>query len=491
MDGSAQRRGLRPGIALADARAVAPDVRIMPHDPEADRAMLEKLCAACERYTPWVAIDPFGARQNRSIHAPGNEFGGDGAGLWLDVTGCAHLFGGEDALLADISARFARAGFRTRAALAATPGAAWALARYGDADKNTYRGGAPAGEARAQLKSLPVGALRLEPALIEELERMGLRRIGDLVHLPRAPFARRYGRIALDRLDQMFGDLDEPISPQHPPPIHVVRRVFAEPIGRTEDIERALDEMLPMLAADLETHGQGIRALDYILHRVDNSRAIVDIGTSRPVRDPVHLARLFREKLAETDPGYGIEVAVLAARIVAPLTPAQAAFHAGSALDPLETSGAARLVDRLANRLGNGNVTRLAPVESHLPERAWRERPAMTAKANNIVWDGPERRGPRPVKLLGQPLPIDVMASVPDGPPAAFRWRSRNHRVTRAEGPERIAPEWWLDEGAQLSRDLRDYYRIEDEDGRRFWVYREGLFLPGILPRWYLHGFFA
>ena len=474
-------------MPLADAHIGHHRARIVPLDPHADRAMLEKLCAACERYTPWASIDPNGARQNKSAHAPRNEFGGDGAGLWLDVTGCTHLFGGEAALLADIATRFARAGFRTRAALAATPGAAWALARYGGTDQ--FR--APPGEERALLKSLPVAALRLDPGLVEGLDRMGLRQIGDLVHLARAPLARRYGRVVLDRIDQMFGDLEEPISPRHAPPVHVVRRVFAEPIGKVEDIELALGEMLPTLAADLEQHGQGVRTLDYVLHRVDNSRETVAVGTSRPVRNPAHLARLFHEKLADVDPGFGIDVVVLAARVVAPLTPAQANLDAGAEPDVLEQAGAAQLVDRLTNRLGNANVTRLAAVASHLPERACRERPAMTHKPNTVSWDEPTRRPQRPIKLLSQPLPIDAMASVPDGPPASFTRRRQRHRVVNAEGPERIAPEWWAHEGRQLSRDVRDYYRIEDEDGRRYWVYREGLFLPGIEPRWYLHGFFA
>lgn len=487
IDREAERRGLRPGMPLADARAVVPEVRIVPHDPDADRAMLEKLCAACERYTPWAAIDRCGGRANKSAHAPAD----DGLGLWLDVTGCTHLFGGEEQLLADLKHRFARAGFRTRAALAATPGAAWALARYGSTDPNKNLGPAPPGEERSILKSLPVAALRLDADLVEGLERMGLRCIGDLVHLPRAPLARRYGRIVLDRIDQMFGDLEEPISPRQPPPVHVVHRVFAEPIGKVEDIERALAEMLPPLSADLERHGQGVRTLDYVLHRVDNSREVIEVGTSRPVRNPTHIARLFHEKLAEVDPGFGIEVVVLAARVVAPLTPSQAALDANAQNDEDDLSGTALLVDRLANRLGNANVTRLAVVQSHLPERACRERPAMTAKANTIAWDEPIRRGARPIKLLGQPLPIEAIASVPDGPPVSFRWRKLTHRVVNAEGPERIAPEWWADEGCQLSRDVRDYYRIEDEDGRRYWVYREGLFLPGFEPRWYLHGFFA
>ena len=473
-------------MPLADARAVVPEVEIVPVDPDADRAMLERLCAACERYTPWAAIDPWGARPHSAAAMPG----GVGAGLWLDVTGCTHLFGGEELLLADLATRFARAGFRTRAALAATPGAAWALARYGSAESLRPI----AGEERALLKALPISALRLDPVLVEGLERMGLRQVGDLVHLPRAPLARRFGRVVLDRLDQMFGEIEEPLSPRHPPPVHIVRRLFAEPIGRIDDVEQALADLLPQLTADLETHGQGVRTLDYVLHRVDNSRVTVEIGTSRPVRAPLHLARLFREKLAELDVGFGIDMAVLAARITAPLTPAQAALDPDADSTGTEQAAdAARLVDRLANRLGPINVTRLAAVASHLPERACRERPAMAAPAKTppASWQAPARRTPRPIKLLGQPLPIDVIAAVPDGPPVVFKWRARNLRVMNAEGPERIEPEWWINEGRQLSRDVRDYYRIEDDEGRRYWVYREGLYLPAKAPRWYLHGFFA
>lgn len=460
-------------MPLATARALAPAIVIHPADPEADLAMIERLCAACERYTPWAALDPLGAAH------------GKGAGLWLDITGCDHLFGGEEALLNDIAARFARAGFRTRSALASTPAAAWALARFGATDRLRTLAGAE----RALLKPLPTAALRLDAGLVEGLDRLGLRRIEDLVHMPRAPLARRFGRIVLDRLDQLFGDVEESLSPRRAPPVHVVRRAFAEPIGRVEDIERTLAVLLPPLAVQLEARGQGVRRLDLVLHRVDNSFATIEVGTSRPVRDPVHLARLFREKLAEIDPGFGIEVAVLAARVTESLSPSQAVFDAdrqASQTDPAET---ARLVDRLANRLGPANVTRLAAEESHLPERACREQPLMSAKP--ATWSEPPRRPPRPVRLLGQPLPIQVVAQVPDGPPAQFRWRRLSHRVVNAEGPERIAPEWWMTEGRPLAREVRDYYRIEDEEGRRYWVYREGLYLPEKAPGWYLHGFFA
>lgn len=347
-------------MPLATARALAPTISIHPADPEADLAMLDRLCVACERYTPWAALDPHGGGR------------GKGAGLWLDITGCDHLFGGEEALLNDVAARFARTGFRTRTAIAATPAAAWALARFGCTDRMRTL----AGNERALLKPFPTAALRLDADLIEGLDRMGLRHIEDLVHLPRAPLARRFGRIVLDRLDQLFGDIAEQLSPRQAPSVHVVRRVFAEPIGRIEDIEHTLAALLPALAAGLESHGKGVRRLDLVLHRVDDSHATIEVGTSRPVRDPTHLARLFREKLAEVDPGFGIEVVVLAARVTEPLSHSQAALDSEAQTaraDPAET---ARLVDRLANRLGPVNVTRLAAEQSHLPERACRERPA-------------------------------------------------------------------------------------------------------------------
>ena len=467
-------------MPLATARALAPTISIHPADPEADLAMLDRLCAACERYTPWAALDPHGGGR------------GKGAGLWLDITGCDHLFGGEEALLNDIAARFTRAGFRTRTAIAATPAAAWALARFGRTDRMRTL----VGNERALLKPFPTAALRLDADLLEGLDRMGLRHIEDLVHLPRAPLARRFGRIVLDRLDQLFGDIEEPLSPRQAPSVHVVRRVFAEPIGRIEDIEHTLAALLPALAAGLESHGKGVRRLDLVLHRVDDSHATIEVGTSRPVRDPTHLARLFREKLAEVDPGFGIEVVVLGARVTEPLSHSQAALDAEAQTaraDPAET---ARLVDRLANRLGPANVTRLAAEQSHLPERACRERPMMAGKqakqtSRPTAWNEAPRRPPRPVRLLGQPMPIKVVAQVPDGPPAQFSWRRRSHRVVSAEGPERIAPEWWMTEGRPLTREVRDYYRIEDEEGRRYWVFREGLYLPEKAPGWYLHGFFA
>lgn len=504
---AARAEGISPGMALADARALYPGLGVRQMAPEDDLQALKRLSRAAMRYTPWVAIDPLGDKA-------GNGFGslGGDAGLWLDVSGCAHLFGGEAALLADLNERFARHGFAARAAMASTPGAAWALARFGQAGGHIV---APGGETEA-LAALPVAGLRITGRAGEALQRVGLRRIDDLLQMPRGPLARRFGRAVLERLDQALGKTDEPISPRSIAPLIQARRVFAEPVGRREDIDAATTGLLGHIAAQLETTGQGARRMDLTLYRVDNSSQQVRIGTARAVRDAPHLARLFRDKMEDFDAGFGVEVMALAATETAPLAQRQGELpdNSPSGLSNNKTNdlsfsdageSAARLIDRLAGRLGPASVTRLRAQASHLPERASRAIPVFKEKRATgsdapprpDLWRGAPRRGPRPIRLLAQPMAIEVMAPVPDGPPVMFRWRRRQYKVTNAEGPERIAPEWWrrrnrLPAGATtLEHGTRDYYRIEDESGKRYWLYREGLYRPDRPPRWYLHGFFA
>ena len=485
---AAQAAGIAPGISLADARALFPALKIRQTTPDADIKALDKLSEASERYTPWTALDPLGG------FLGGGFLGGNSGGLWLDITGCAHLYGGEDALLRDLLKRLETAGYSARAGLADTPGAAWALARFGSNSINI----APPKNHKDQLASLPMAGLRLDGATVEGLANMGLRRIGDLYAMPRGPLASRFGGQALRRLDQATGALEEPISPRRPPPVFTARRTFAEPISRAEDITAALETLLDGLCTDLEDNSQGVRQMTLTAYRVDNSFARIPIGASRPVRAPDHLMRLFRDKLTDIDPGFGIEVMVLAALETNPLTARQMGaqqIETGDGTIQKSTENAARLVDRLTGRLGPDHVTRLKPVASHLPERASRETPAINTTKSDNGWTAPqnqpERRQSRPIQLLSQPLPIEVMAPVPDGPPVMFRWRRRQHKVQRAEGPERIAPEWWRTEGRPLTREARDYYRLEDQDGQRFWIYREGLYRPDKPPGWYLHGFFA
>lgn len=466
---------------MADARALYPALQVHQADFVGETRKLKELNIACGRYTPWAAIDTDGALRSGAMDGS--------AGLWLDVTGCAHLFGGEQALLEDIVRRFGKAGFHICAALADTPGAAWALARYGISAESNILITAPH-KAREALAPLPAAALRLEGDILEHLDRVGLRQIGDLLDMPRAPLASRFGETVVRRIDQAMGRMDEPISPRRTPIRFAARLAFAEPIGRIDDVRLVLERLLATLCDQMSQTDHGVRRLELRLYRVDSTIATAMIGTSRPSRDPHHLTRLFEDKITDLYLGFGVEVAALLALRTEIQGTSQTDLE-GRTTNRLHEE-TAQLVDRLSGRFGPRRVTRLQPVTSHLPERARCEVPAAKQiKAADWQPDEHVRAQPRPLQLFIHPMPIDVMAPVPDGPPVMFRWRKQQHRVRAAEGPERIAPEWWQAEDRQLSPELRDYYRIEDVDGRRFWVFREGLFRPDHTPNWYLHGFFA
>jgi protein ImuB len=510
---AAQEAGLFPGQTLADARALEPKVAVDDADPAGDLAALAAFATWCGRYTPWTAVD-------------GLENGGAG-GLWLDITGCAHLFApdqqGEDALLDDLVGRFAAAGYAARAGLADTPGAAWAVARF------AYPAGArfsnpmgtstivPPGEQQAALAALPIAALRLPAETIDGLARLGLRQIGDLTALPRAGLARRFGETVTRRLDQALGHMAEPLSPQAPAPSWRVCANFAEPLGEPAAVGAAVNRLTEALCARLATADRGARRLELSLYRVggDDVRNggvrnggistgrvdTVNVGTSRASRDAGHLLRLINEQLdrlpePHPDSAQAIEQAIefmsLTARITESLPAAQTSYIGGGRKS--DSIGLEQLIDRLAARLGAGNVVRFEPRESHLPERAQAVSPALGSTPKPAPPLLPTMACPRPPRLLPRPEPVTAIAPVPDDPPMLFRWRRRSHRIVRAEGPERLAPEWWRRPSA-LGHDTRDYYRVEDADGRRFWLYREGLYdRDGHIsepPRWYLHGFFG
>lgn len=441
--------GLRSGMKLASALAQVPGVKVAAHEPQADARLLAALAERCTLFSPWTAAD--GA-----------------SGLWLDVSGCGHLFGGEAGLLERLAGRFQALGLTARAALAATPGAAWAWARFGEP-------AAPILSDMEQLAPLPPAALRLAPDTIQALTGLGLRRVGDLMAIPRAQLSRRFGPQVVWRLDQMRGDEPEPISPLRPPVAYRAHTTLAEPISRAEDIAATLGHLLSLLCRQLEGNGLGARRLELTLFRVDGSLARAEIGTGMPCRDPGHLARLFRDRLAEIRPDFGFEAACLEAPHTQPQPAAQ---------DDLEQRrGEAdlnRLLDSLGNRLGPGRLVRLIPRPSHVPERSvHRQSPGAPPPAGG--WPA----GRAPIRLLPHPEPIEAMAPIPDAPPLRFRWRGRLHLVVRADGPERIAPEWWHEEAEE-----RDYYRIEDEQGLRLWLYRLGHYGGAEPPRWYLHGVF-
>lgn len=459
-------------MGVADALAVLPSLHTHPTQAERDRRALTELARWCVRYTPWANVD-----------------GADG--LWLDITGTAHLFGGEVKMLRRIADDLAKLGFTNRVGAAGTPGASWALARYGPSG-GVQKRIAPAGERLdTMLRDLPVEALRLssEPAML--LGRLGLRSIGDVLPLPRASLARRFQSSAqsesvLTRLDQALGLTGEPISPLGPPPLFEARRNFAEPCLSREGLAPILRALLDDLCKQMDRAGQGARRITLTACHTDGRVTCKRISTARPSRDADHLARLFRAPLESLDPDFGIDLFILAAERSEPLGPQQAVLENKTSTNQEEL---AQLIDRLSNRLGAHNIHWLAPLESHLPENAQIQRPADSDPPSE-AW--PDHMPPRPLRLLDKPEPIEAVAEVPDGPPLLFRWRRVLRRVARARGPERIAPEWWRASGS--SARPRDYYDIEDTSGRRYWVFREGQYDEtgdGPPPRWYLHGVFA
>jgi protein ImuB len=459
--------------------ALCPHLDVRPADFAADRAALKKLADWCGRYTPWTAPDAHG-------------LGVEPDGILMDITGCDHLFGGETALIEDLASRFAGFMVSARAVVASTPGAAWALARYGDVRLRVLA----AGDEEEALASLPVAALRLPSDVGDGLARLGLKRVGDLYGKARAPLVARFGSCVARRLDEALGRAAEPISPEMPLVPFRVRLLFAEGLVRVEDIETAVGRLAEELCLLLEREHKGARRLELRLFRVDGEVTALHAGTSAPARDAKHLARLFREKLAQAgddfDAGYGIEAMGLAALAVDPMAQTQGTLSRGE--KPAEALDG--LIDRLGNRLGPARVKRLVPRASHIPERATAFRPAMAGgeacspndwRASALQQlDGTMGR---PLRMLACAEPIEVTAEIPEGPPRSFRWRRVSYRVARAEGPERIEPEWWRRDRTRT----RDYYRVEDVEGRRFWLYRDGLYNRDEKdpPRWYLHGMFG
>lgn len=481
--------GLRVGMPLNDARAGLPALITRPAEPTCDRSALARLALWCGRYGP-----------GRNAH------GMDG--LWVDSTGVAHLYGGEPALIADLTGRLARFGITARAAIADTFGAAYALARFATHDgQRTQIAGA--GETAARIAGLPVEALRLEPDHVVLLKRLGLQRVGQLAALPRPALARRFreglggGRAAraapdqavavLARLDQALGLMAEPLRPMAEPPAHIVRCSFAEPLLTAEGVAAAAVKLAAELCARLADAGEGARRFTLGLYRADGTAASASAGTSRPSRDAAHILKLLGRAMEEIDAGFGIDVVTFAAGRVEPLAPRQAAFVAGG--DEPSADALAQLVDRLAGRLGAQGVIALSPGNSHLPERAWRRVPAFAAGAHVRPAGGDQSKAARPPFLLPRPEPIMVLAAVPEGAPQRFTWRRRARRVMRAEGPERIAPEWWREIGVAVPGRERDYYRLEDEAGGRYWVFRRGRYgseeAGADPPGWFMHGLFA
>ena len=447
---AAAERGARAGARLTDARALDPALLAMPADPEGDAVLVRRLAKWADRWSPLVEMD--------------------GDGLRLDVTGVAHLFGGEDGLVRDVRQRFAVLGLTTRVAIAPTAAAAWALSHF-------------AHFPSTDLAPLPVSALRLDADTVRTLERLGLKTIGALLDVPRLALARRFrgAENVVDALDRALGRKPEPLtaSPVHSPPRANLR--LEEPAIYPEAALQALERLIPDLVRQLQERHLGARRLSLTGFRVDGSVVVASVATTIPSREPKHLQRLLGDKAAALDPEFGFDAFALTADWTESLGAAQESLVE----EPSGEREVARLIDRLTVKLGTRTVRRPQPYESHLPERAggW-----IAALSKSEPVSLPPVR--RPQRLLDRPEAIDVIYATPEGMPRRFVWRRAVHDIARAEGPERIAPEWWRQPS---SARLRDYYRVEDSTGRRYWIYREGVMGDGRggLPAWFMHGLFG
>jgi len=483
--------GLRPQMPLADARALAPALWVVPARPDLDDAFLTRLRDDFGRFTPLLAIDP--------PH-----------GLVLDITGCAHLAGGEAPMAARVRQRARAAGLHVHCALAATPQAARALARFTLAAREAPLI-VPEGGDRAATARLPVAALELPERHYRTLQRAGLKRLADIIDRDSASLASRFGAAFPALLARITGAEDIRITPERPPPPCVIDRILPEPIARQEHVEALLAGLLREAAQRLERAGEGGLRFTALFYRTDGVKRAVTVSVSQPTRDPALVGLLLRERLGALDdpldPGFGFDQIRLCVDETAPLTAAQSGLPADilPATHIMEAGQESinRLADRLMARLGPEAVLKLCPRGSHLPERAAVLRPARLATAGAGWRDlGPEDPPARPLHLFRTPQPVEAMDAAPDGCPLRFRWRRMMHEVAAAEGPERLSPEWWRalpaaaappqgatpTDDANTLRSTRDYYRVEDREGRRFWLFRPDD--AGATPRWFIHGLF-
>ena len=455
-NGLAESEGIMPGMVVADAKALLPTLQIINDIPGKGDKLLKGLGEWCIRYTPFIALD-----------SPD--------GLILDISGCAHLWGGEHAYLKEIVTRLRSNGYDVRAAIADTVGAAWGVSRFGKVKPII----ASHGQAEALL-TLPPDALRLEPEVLERLQKLGLRTISNFISIPRSVLRRRFGQGMLQRLDQALGNEDEPVKSLLAVEPYQERLPSLEPIRTAIGIEIAVKRLLETLCKRLQQENKGIRSAVFKGYRIDGKVIQMDIGTNLASHNIHHLFKLFELKISTLEPALGIELFVLEAPKVEEIPPQQEALWAGK--PGLEDGVLAELLDRLAGKVGADTIHRYLPDEHYWPERSIKNSTSIRDKPS-IRWRNDK---PRPVQLLARPEHIEVTAPIPDYPPMLFRYKEKVHHVKKADGPERIEREWWLDGGQH-----RDYYYVEDQNGQRYWLFRSGHYNGDGSNEWFIHGFFA
>ncbi|HYF32979.1 MAG TPA: DNA polymerase Y family protein [Chitinophagaceae bacterium] len=452
----AQIKGIHSGMTVADARTIIPSLQVLDDAPGRALKLLKGLAEWCIRYTPLVYID-------------------EPDGLIFDASGCAHLWGGEETYLTVINTRLKHFGYTAHLSMADTIGSAWAFSRHGQSMCIIE----PGKQAEAVMHLEP-SLLRLDAGTAERLLKLGLRQIRNIIGIPRQSLKRRFGAHFLTRLDQALGYTDEILQPIQPvEPFHE-RLPCLEPIVTATGIEIALQRLLDAICHRLQQHEQGLRSALFKCYRVDGKIEQVSIGTNRASHNNLHLFKLFEPRLQEIEPALGIELFTLEAKQVEALSPLQQKlWEATSGLDNIHLS---ELLDRLAGRIGASNIHRYVPAEHYWPERSTQPAASLSEK----ITTGWRTDKPRPMQLLSKPEPVEVMAPVPDYPPMLFRYKGKLHTIVKADGPERIEQEWWIQQGQH-----RDYYYVEDEEGCRYWLFRSGHYDADRSYRWFIHGFFA
>jgi protein ImuB len=451
---SAEAQGVYRGMAAADAKAITTNLQVMDHIPGKEAKLLKQLGLWCIRYTPIVAID-----------LPD--------GLILDISGCAHLWGGERGYLKEIVNKFRTSGYDARAAIADTIGTAWAVARFGKTTPIIDSG------LQAQaLLNLPPIALRLEAIVLEKLQKLGFQTIKSFMQIPRTVLRRRFGEVFLLKLAQALGMEDEHLKPLIPPVPYAERLPCLEPIRTKKAIEIATEKLLESLCIRLQSEGKGIRKAMLKCYRIDGKMVQAGITTNRGSHSVSHLFKLFELQISKIEPALGIELFLLEASKVEDVDVLQEKLWAGN--PGLQDTELAELLDRLAGKVGANAIHRYLPAEHYWPERSVKQA-ASLMETPATKW---RTDRPRPLRILHRPETIEVMALLPDYPPKVFTYKGKRHIVEKADGPERIEREWWRDKGEH-----RDYYAVEDSDGQRYWLFRSGHYDDA--PQWYLHGFFA
>lgn len=450
----AEAQGVYSGLVVADARAIIPGLQVLDDKPGLTEKLLKRIAEWCIRFTPFAAIDP-----------PG--------GIILDASGCAHLWGGEEVYLKEIVTRLKARGYHVRAAIADTIGTAWGVARFGK-QSNII----PKSRNVEALIPLPPSALRLEAETIDRLHKLGLRKIKDFISMPRSALRRRFGNNIIQRLNQALGVEEEIIKPVIPIEPYQERLPCLEPIVTATGIEIALQRLLKTLCCRLLQEQKGFRHACFKCYRVDGKIEQVDIATSHASYNVNHLFKLFEIKLQTIEPDLGIELFILEApKVEDHVASQEKLWEARCGLEDIQL---AELIDRITGKIGSNSIKRFLPAEHYLPERSIKPTSSLQEqKTTDWTLDRP-----RPIQLLAIPEHIDVMAIVPDNPPIYFRYKGQMHKVIKADGPERIEQEWWIEEGQH-----RDYYAVEDEQGCRYWLFRLGHYDEDY--EWFIHGFFA